>query len=132
VIQDDGGKLVPSCGENLIITRILGHPEIPNGHLWHVDYDNQPYQTPCWICDKHKYTLIFYNKTTQKKEVIKDKKLHNAFKKALFKENPLFQKYMDTKNSPNNEQYKIFLTGSITEWKAVRMIGLSEMIYKLK
>ena len=30
------------------------------------------------------------------------------------------------------KQPKVYMAGSMTEWKSVRMLGLSEMIHKLK
>lgn len=64
---------------------MLGHFEIPRSHRWHESAD-------CWICDKHRYTVIvasksiaqaFFKKPVSKKEKtiysqkIKDAKIRN-------------------------------------------------------
>ena len=41
--------------DRIIFTRILGHIEIKESHIWQL---NQK----CWVCDKWKYTVIIVNK----------------------------------------------------------------------
>jgi hypothetical protein len=47
----------------LILSRVLGHPEIPNSSHWKVS-------DQCWVCQKWKYTLIFFDQTTHQKLAI--------------------------------------------------------------
>ena len=43
-------------GERLIFSRVLGHFEIPRSYRWQESSD-------CWLCDKHRYTVIVASKT---------------------------------------------------------------------
>lgn len=41
--------------DRIIFTRILGHIEIRDSHIWKLDHK-------CWVCDKWHYTVIIVNK----------------------------------------------------------------------
>lgn len=40
-----------------ILTRVLGHDEIINSKPWRISNE-------CYMCDRHNYTLVFWNKQT--------------------------------------------------------------------
>eukprot|EP00347_Sterkiella_histriomuscorum_P021600 403333417 len=85
-IKQDKGEsnaMKGTPGERLIFSRILGHFEIPKSYKWHESSE-------CWICEKHRYTVI----------VASNSIAQACFKKPVSeKEKTLFtQKIKDAKN----------------------------------
>jgi hypothetical protein len=53
---DHGFKTECDC---IILSRVLGHPEIQNSQLWKLT-------DQCWVCEKWKYTVVFFDKDTRR------------------------------------------------------------------
>ena len=62
--------------EPCILTKALGHPEIHNSKYWKV-YDE------CYLCDKWRYTYIFWNPATGQKHQIMN--MEDMFTNLIFK-----------------------------------------------
>jgi len=45
-----------------------------------VDYDNDANSIACWLCDRQKYVVIFYDVVGMREEVIEDEKLAETFR----------------------------------------------------
>ena len=54
IIQKNEG-VKETIDDRIIFTRILGHIEIKDSHIWKL-------QDKCWVCDKWNYTVIIVNK----------------------------------------------------------------------
>ena len=74
---------MPGRGNNdnffmpMILSKQLGHPEIKNSKHWKITNE-------CFICDKWKYTVIFWDmKKLGTKFQIKDPILEDAFEELI-------------------------------------------------
>ena len=70
--------------ECVVLSRVLGHPEIVNSSHWKV-------ADQCWVCQKWKYTLVFFDRTNKQKLAVSDPEATATFRQALFEENSDFQ-----------------------------------------
>jgi len=67
--------LMQDC-DCLVLSRVLGHPEIANSMNWRVS-------DSCWICQKWKYTLVFFDETTCEHRLVQDQRMASKYKKAI-------------------------------------------------
>jgi hypothetical protein len=51
-------------GETLIFSRVLGHLEIPHSHKWIEAAE-------CWVCDRHRYSVMILSKTIAEKYFVR-------------------------------------------------------------
>lgn len=91
----ESNQLVASIKENhgpmfncecIILSRVLGHPEIANSEQWKLT-------ETCWVCEKWKYTLIFYDERTGKSKTIQNTNYVKQFKEALCETNSKFEAF---------------------------------------
>lgn len=71
----------------LILTKLLGHPEITNSKHWKISNE-------CWMCDKWRYTMIFWNTSLGREFQIQDVQLEEMFDRMVKNVNPRFRKFI--------------------------------------
>lgn len=64
----------------LILNKVLGHKEILNSRNWKASNE-------CWMCEKWKYTLIFWDAKSSLQYQIKDSNLEDLLQKLIFNQN---------------------------------------------
>jgi hypothetical protein len=72
------------------------------------------------MCDKWRYTYIFWNSITGEEHQVKDPMLEEMFEDLIFESNTKFSKNM--KSNDNLREGKAFITGSFTNWEPRRML----------
>jgi len=97
----------------MILYKHLGHPEIHNSKEWKVSNE-------CWMCDKWRYTYIFWNSVTGEKLQIKDPLLEEQLSQLIYASNKKFASWV--KNEDALREDKAFITGSFTNWEPRRML----------
>ena len=95
-----------------ILTKLLGHPEITNSKHWKISNE-------CWMCDKWRYTMIFWNTNLGRQFQIQDVQLEEMFAKLVKNVNPRFRKFI--KNEKNHFG-KAYICGSFTNWEPRKMM----------
>lgn len=88
--NEASGAMKGHPGERLVFSRILGHLEIPRAHMWQESSD-------CWICDRHRYTLLAVSKSIAQQHMIKPKGKEK---------DQYIQKIKDAMDRQNKEQSK--------------------------
>lgn len=138
-IKGNHGPTVNHC-DCVILSRILGHPEIANSAQWKLS-------DKCWVCEKWKYTLLFYDERSGSTKTIQDRAFVRQFKKALCEINPKFgpfkpsikSKEIDLKAERGKlsleQMLKLndtFIVGTLTNWQPCKMHSLSELVGRLE
>ena len=59
-------------GERLIFSRILGHFEIPRSYKWQE-------ASECWICERHRYTVMIMSKSIAQQYYLKPSQTEEKF-----------------------------------------------------
>jgi len=98
----------------LILQKHLGHPEIKNAKHWKISNE-------CYMCDKWKYTLIFWDvKGSGKKFQIRDPELEEMFEQLILQS----EVYQGLKKDKKliSERGRAYISGSFTGWEPRRML----------
>ena len=130
-------------GERLVFSRILGHLEIPRSHKWQESSD-------CWICDKHRYTVIVASKILAEHHFMKPRGKEREhyvekIKMAKQKQDEEAQNkdddwgsdgedlYYDADDERDKRHYfkNNLVSGTFTRWKCRSMLPLGEFLRRL-
>ena len=102
-----------------ILNKYLGHPEIHNSVNW--KYSNQ-----CWMCDKWRYTYIFWDSISGEQFQIENPLLEELLEERIYECSSKFKAYMESNPGANLEH--AYITGSFTNWEPRRMLQIDELL----
>jgi len=67
-----------------ILSKQLGHPEIVNAKKW-------KQMSECWMCDKWRYSIVFWHPLTGFQHQIQDGSIEQLFESMIFKSRSNFE-----------------------------------------
>ena len=108
----------------LIRSKQLGHPEIRNSKHWKINNE-------CYMCDKWKYTMIFWDlKSTGDPYQIKNPFLEEMLEEMIQNSNDRFGELM--KGNMLGNSAHAFIAGTFTDWQPRRMLQIEELLAHLQ
>ena len=107
---------------SFILTKNLGHPEIANSKCWKQIKE-------CWMCDKWKFTIIFWHTELGFIHQIQDPHVEQLFEKIIYKSKDNFEQL--AKQNFGETNCDAYLIGSMTNWEPRRMMAVSELCARL-
>lgn len=104
----------------LILHKVLGHHEILNSKHWRAS-------TECWMCDKWRYTYIFWDAQTCRQYQVQDSFLEDVLRQTIVESNSRLEEAMEQQRKKAPTAGQPYILGTFTDWEPRRMMSIGEL-----